>query len=94
MAPVYPAVNSIMLSALPKDRHAAMTGLIMVFPALDGTLGSFMTGTDFRLFNGQTAFYLTLLPMPGIMAALFVFRRESRVAAASDWSSTDSRAND
>ena len=82
MAPIYPVVNSVMLSALPKDRHAAMTGLIVVFSALGGTFGSFITGTVFRLFSGETAFYLTLLPMALIVVALFVFRREARQVPA------------
>ncbi|MDA3913602.1 MFS transporter [Oleiagrimonas sp.] len=82
MAPIYPVVNSVMLSALPKDRHAGMTGLIVVFSALGGTLGSFITGTVFRLFNGETAFYLTLVPMALILVALFVFRRETRLVPA------------
>ncbi|RAP59491.1 MFS transporter [Oleiagrimonas sp. MCCC 1A03011] len=82
MAPIYPVVNSVMLSALPKDRHAAMTGLIVVFSALGGTLGSFITGTVFRLFSGQDAFYLTLVPMVLILGCLVVFRRETRLVPA------------
>jgi fucose permease len=38
MAPIYPVINSVALSSLPKPVHAAMTGLIVVFSALGGTL--------------------------------------------------------
>jgi fucose permease len=82
MAPIYPVVNSVMLSALPTDRHASMTGLIVVFSALGGTLGSLITGFVFGHTGGESAFYLTLLPMAAILAALALFRRESQLVAA------------
>ncbi len=63
MAPIYPAINSVILSALAKEKHAAMTGLIVLFSALGGTTGSIITGYVFSAFDGQTAFYLTLLPI-------------------------------
>lgn len=47
MAPIYPVLNSAMPSSLPKDRHAGTTGLMVVFSALGGTLGSIITGTIF-----------------------------------------------
>ena len=77
MAPIYPALNSVMLSALPKERHAAMTGLIVVFSALGGTLGSFIVAFLFTHIGGSHAFYMTLVPMLGILVALYVFRRET-----------------
>ncbi|HEX7814267.1 MFS transporter [Dyella sp.] len=81
MAPIYPVVNSVMLSALPVERHASMTGLIVVFSALGGTLGSFITGLVFSHIGGDRAFYMTLAPMAAILMALFVFRREARIVA-------------
>ena len=48
IAPVYPAINSIILSSLPKTKHGAMSGLIVVFSALGGTLGSLTTGFIFH----------------------------------------------
>lgn len=82
MAPIYPAINSVMLSALPKHQHAAMTGLIVIFSALGGTTGSVITGFTFSEFGGQTAFYLSLVPIAGIMTALFFFKRETDKFAA------------
>ncbi|HWU76230.1 MAG TPA: MFS transporter [Rhodanobacter sp.] len=78
MAPIYPVLNSVMLSALPKDRHAGMTGLIVVFSALGGTFGSFLTGMIFAHAGGHDAFYLTLVPMALILVLLVAFRRETR----------------
>ena len=70
MAPVYPIVSSVVLSTLPRARHAAMVGLMVIFSALGGTIGSFITGFVFDRFSGQTAFYLVLVPLALIAVAL------------------------
>ena len=75
MAPIYPVINSLILSALPKYQHAAMTGLIVIFSALGGTTGSLITGFVFARFSGQTAFYLTLIPVSAMLPTLFMFKR-------------------
>ena len=75
LAPIYPAINSAMLSALPKPDHAAMTGLLVVFSALGGTTGSFVTGQVFARFDGQTAFSISIVPMVLMLACLAGFRR-------------------
>ncbi|MBN7821049.1 MFS transporter [Bowmanella yangjiangensis] len=75
MAPIYPAINSIMLSSLPTSQHSGMTGLIVIFSALGGTTGSLITGFVFGSFSGQTAFYLSLLPISAILISLFYFRQ-------------------
>jgi FHS family glucose/mannose:H+ symporter-like MFS transporter len=77
MAPIYPAINSAVLSAIPKHQHAAMTGLIVIFSALGGTTGSIITGRVFGAFGGSTAFYLSLVPITAIMITLYFFRRET-----------------
>lgn len=77
MAPIYPAINSAVLSALPTHRHAAMTGLIVIFSALGGTTGSLITGQVFGALGGQTAFYFSLVPIAGILVALYFFYRET-----------------
>lgn len=81
MAPIYPAINSVMLSALPRPQHAAMTGLIVIASALGGTTGSMITGLVFGSLGGQTAFYLSLLPMTAILFTLYLFRREAEQMA-------------
>ncbi|NMH60887.1 MFS transporter [Alteromonas sp. MYP5] len=75
MAPIYPVINSAMLSALPKNKHASMTGLIVVFSALGGTTGSIITGAVFEHFGGQNAFYLLVLPIVTILFTLALFRK-------------------
>jgi fucose permease len=75
MAPIYPIVSSVVLSALPRLRHAAMVGLMVIFSALGGTIGSLITGVVFDRFSGQTAFYLVLVPLSLIAVALVLLDR-------------------
>ena len=75
LAPIYPAINSIVLSALPKRDHASMAGLIVVFSALGGTTGSLLTGTLFQYFGGTIAFYCSLVPIVAILLSLYWFKR-------------------
>ena len=81
MAPIYPVINSVALSALPKHAHAAMTGLILVFSALGGTLGSRITAIVFSRFGGIHAFYFSLVPMTLLLGTLFLFKRETSRAS-------------
>ncbi|QNA85389.1 MFS transporter [Sphingomonas sp. So64.6b] len=74
MAPIYPTLCSVVLSALPRHRHAAMMGLIVIFSALGGTLGSFVTSLLFQHVSGQIAFYFTLVPLALIAMTLFRIR--------------------
>lgn len=75
MSPIYPALSSVMLSALPKRMHSSMTGLIVIFSALGGSTGSIITGYVFGEFSGQTAFYFSLIPIAGLLVTIFFFRR-------------------
>lgn len=74
MAPIYPVLNSVMLSSLTRSKHAAMTGLIVVFSALGGTTGSVITGFSFQALGGQKAFYLSLIPMGFLVVSLYFFK--------------------
>lgn len=82
MAPIYPAINSVVLSSLPKSRHAAMTGLIVVFSALGGTTGSFITGQVFEHVGGSLAFYLSLPPMAFMLLGIVSLKRHAARAVA------------
>ena len=80
LAPIYPVINSSILSALPKARHAAMIGLSVTFSALGGSTGSFLTGHAFSRFGGEVAFYLSLLPLALLLVSILVMHRESERA--------------
>lgn len=75
LAPIYPTINSVILNALPKHLHGAMSGLIVVFSAIGGTLGSIMMGLLFHKQGGQNAFYFSLIPMSVLLICLLVFKR-------------------
>jgi len=75
LAPIYPAINSAVLSALPARMHGPMSGLIVIFSALGGTTGSMLTGAVFQKFGGQTAFYFSLVPITILAASLFFFNK-------------------
>jgi MFS family permease len=74
MAPIYPGINSVMLSSLPKNQHSAMTGLLVIFSALGGTTGSLITGYVFGNFSGHFAFYLTLVPITVVLIMMYFFK--------------------
>ncbi|MES2005265.1 MAG: MFS transporter [Bacteroidota bacterium] len=75
LAPIYPAVNSVILSTLPVQKHGLMSGLIIIFSALGGTTGSIITGHIFETYDGKTAFYFSLIPMTILIICLFIFKR-------------------
>ena len=75
IAPIYPSINSVILSTLPKNKHGIMTGLIVIFSALGGTTGSIITGNIFQHFGGQSAFYFSLIPMTILIIFLVIFER-------------------
>jgi fucose permease len=72
LAPIYPTLNSTILSALPKHMHSSMAGLIVVFSALGGTTGSIITGHVFEAYSGTTAFYFSLIPITAIFIIIWV----------------------
>ena len=63
IAPIYPLLNSTVLSSLKKSLHSPMSGLIIIFSALGGTLGSRIVGELFESIGGANAFYFLLIPM-------------------------------
>jgi fucose permease len=77
MAPIYPALNSAILSSMAPREQPAMVGLIVVFSALGGTTGSFVVGHIFAMFQGTIAFYVLLIPIAALAAASAMVRRKT-----------------
>lgn len=75
LAPIYPAINSVILSSLPPKKHGYMSGLIVIFSALGGTTGSIITGNIFQHYGGQAAFYFSLIPISLLIVLLIIFYR-------------------
>ena len=82
IAPIYPAINSVILSSLPARQHAPMSGLIVIFSALGGTVGSIITGHIFQAYGGQTAFYFSLIPIAILIICLILFNRLQKRSAS------------
>lgn len=75
IAPIYPMINSVVLSSLPKNMHSPMTGLIVIFSALGGTLGSRLIGWLFKNLGADQAFYYTLIPMTMLLLSLYILEK-------------------
>jgi fucose permease len=78
LAPIYPTINSVVLSALPKYMQSSMSGLIVVFSALGGTTGSIITGHIFEAYGGTTAFYFSLIPIALLCVVLILLNKQVR----------------
>jgi len=80
IAPIYPLLNSVVLSALPKSLHSPMTGLIVVFSAIGGTLGSRLIGYLFKSVGADSAFYYTLIPLTALLACIYILKNLTKAA--------------
>lgn len=78
IAPIYPLLNSTVLSSLPKSLHSPMSGLIIIFSALGGTLGSRVVGELFESVGGANAFYFLLIPMALLILFVVLIDRMSK----------------
>ena len=75
LAPIYPSINSVILASIPKYLHSSMSGLIVVFSAIGGTIGSMITGFVFQEFSGQQAFYLSLIPLSLLIVSAIIMNK-------------------
>lgn len=67
MAPIYPTLVSVLLSASPRARHPELMALVVIVSALGGTTGSRLTATLFTALDGATAFGCMVVPI-GVLA--------------------------
>lgn len=74
LAPIYPLVNSIVLSGTEKVLHSPMASLLVFFSAIGGTLGSRLVGYLFKNIGGARAFYFSLIPLAILVVCLFVLQ--------------------
>lgn len=81
IAPIYPLLNSTVLSSLPKSLHSPMSGLIIIFSALGGTIGSRIIGELFQSIGGANAFYFLLIPMGLLIVFVLLIDRMSKKQA-------------
>jgi FHS family glucose/mannose:H+ symporter-like MFS transporter len=79
IAPIYPLINSVVLSAMPIKMHSSMAGLIIIFSALGGTVGSRIIGYLFEHIGGEKAFFFMLIPMSLLLGSLFMFNKKIKI---------------
>lgn len=72
MAPIYPTLNSVILSSVPRNRQAGLIGLIVVFSALGGTAGSRLVAELFSSEPSAQVLYSLLIPL-GFLAITIVW---------------------
>lgn len=73
LAPIYPLINSFVLSSTEKMFHSPMASLLTFFSAIGGTFGSRLVGYLFQNIGGESAFYFSLIPMAILMICLLFF---------------------
>ena len=78
LAPIYPLINSVVLSALPKRLHSPMSGLIIIFSAIGGTLGSRLVGYLFKHVGAESAFSYMVIPLIGLFLALLALNKMTK----------------
>ena len=77
LAPLYPLVNSTMLTSTDKVHQSSLAGLLTFFSAIGGTVGSLIVGNLFDHLGGDKVFYLSLIPFTLIFISLFIINRLS-----------------
>jgi fucose permease len=75
LAPLYPLINSTVLSSVDKKIHSSLAGLLTFFSAVGGTLGSVLVGSLFDALGGDKVFYLSLVPFSIMFLLFFVINR-------------------
>lgn len=81
LAPLYPLINSTVLSSVDKSIHSSLAGLLTFFSAVGGTLGSVLIGSLFDSLGGDKVFYLSLIPFGVMFVLFFVINRMTTEAA-------------
>jgi FHS family glucose/mannose:H+ symporter-like MFS transporter len=80
LAPIYPFINSFVLSATEKIFHSPMASLLVFFSAIGGTLGSRLVGYLFKHIGGQKAFYFSLIPLTVLLLCIIFFYKTKKPA--------------
>lgn len=75
LAPVYPLINSTILSATEKIHHSSVAGLLTFFSAFGGTFGSVIIGYLFQKIGGDKAFYFSLIPLSVLLVVIFFINK-------------------
>ncbi len=75
LAPLYPLINSTVLSSVDKELHSPLAGILTFFSAIGGTLGSLLIGNLFDSLGGDKVFYLSLIPFGLMFISFFIINK-------------------
>lgn len=75
MAPVYPTLNSVVLSSVDRADQPGLIGLIVVFSALGGTTGSRVVALLFGAVPGAGVLLCLIPPIAALSGVIVVLRR-------------------
>lgn len=75
LAPIYPLINSAILSATDKHLHSSVAGILTFFSAFGGTCGSVIIGYLFQNIGGHKAFYFSLIPMLVLIVVIYFINK-------------------
>ncbi len=75
LAPLYPLVNSTVLTSVDKSNHSSLAGILTFFSAVGGTLGSLLIGRLFDSLGGDKVFYLSLIPFGFMFVSFFIINK-------------------
>lgn len=75
IAPIYPLLNSIVLSATPKIYHSPMTGMILVSSALGGVFGARFMGFLTKDAGVLHAFEQMIIPVTLLLISILLLSK-------------------
>ncbi len=82
LAPLYPLINSTILTSVEKEKHSSLAGILTFFSAVGGTVGSLLIGNLFDSFGGDKVFYLSLIPFAIMFILFFVINKLTATPSA------------
>jgi MFS transporter, FHS family, glucose/mannose:H+ symporter len=78
LGPIYPVINSAILSSLAVHRQGVLASLGVLFSACGSSLGTWLVGCLIEAYGGRAALSFTLLPICGLLAFLYFLHRRTR----------------
>ncbi len=82
LAPLYPLVNSTILTSVDKSKHSSLAGILTFFSAIGGTFGSLIIGNLFDSLGGDKVFYLSLIPFGVMFISFFIINKLTTTSVA------------
>jgi FHS family glucose/mannose:H+ symporter-like MFS transporter len=84
LAPIYPAINSAMLSHTPIAQQSRISSWGVLVSAAGSSTGTLVVGQIFEHYGGQRALLSALVPIAALMGALFLFDSRNTPKAEAD----------